>query len=145
MTPIRRWTIQPSLYWHLRKYIVSDCRLFHPLHCRGKWALAFQKNIRIGLKSPAPADQTVVCRCEEVTAGQIRTMAKIGRPGPNQIKAATRVGMGPCQGRQCGYTVNRLISAVQQRSPSDVGFYHIRPPLKPVTLGELASLHKATS
>jgi NADPH-dependent 2,4-dienoyl-CoA reductase/sulfur reductase-like enzyme len=90
----------------------------------------------------APSDETVVCRCEEVTACQIRTAAKVGLPGPNQLKAATRAGMGPCQGRQCGYTVARLIGEVQNRSPSEVGFYHIRPPLKPVTLGELASLDR---
>ncbi len=88
----------------------------------------------------APVDRTIVCRCEEISAGEIRTFARLGQPGPNQVKAATRAGMGPCQGRQCGYTITRLLSEVQRRRPSDVGFYHIRPPLKPVTLGELASL-----
>jgi NADPH-dependent 2,4-dienoyl-CoA reductase/sulfur reductase-like enzyme len=88
----------------------------------------------------APCDETVVCRCEEITAGEIRALAAVGQPGPNQIKAASRAGMGPCQGRQCGYTVMRLLCAAQNRGPAEVGFYHIRPPLKPVTLGELASL-----
>jgi NADPH-dependent 2,4-dienoyl-CoA reductase/sulfur reductase-like enzyme len=88
----------------------------------------------------APADETIVCRCEEITAGEIRAVAKIGQPGPNQIKATTRAGMGPCQGRQCGYTVTRILGAAQNRAPSEVGFFHIRPPLKPVSLGELASL-----
>ena len=88
----------------------------------------------------APADATIVCRCEEITAGDIRAQAELGRPGPNQIKAFTRAGMGPCQGRQCGYSVMHLIAATQQRPVGDVGFYRVRPPLKPVTLGELASL-----
>lgn len=92
----------------------------------------------------APADNTIVCRCEEITAGQIRAAASVGRPGPNQVKAASRAGMGPCQGRQCGYTVTRILSVAQNRAPSDVGFYHVRPPLKPVTLGELAQLHQPT-
>ncbi|MFV3131248.1 FAD-dependent oxidoreductase [Niveispirillum sp. KHB5.9] len=87
-----------------------------------------------------PADDTIICRCEEISAGEIRSLARIGRPGPNQIKAASRSGMGPCQGRQCGYSVMRIISETQQRDPADVGFYHIRPPLKPVSLGELADL-----
>ena len=52
----------------------------------------------------APSDDTIVCRCEELTAGDIRRAAAIGQPGPNQIKSYTRAGMGPCQGRQCGYT-----------------------------------------
>jgi NADPH-dependent 2,4-dienoyl-CoA reductase/sulfur reductase-like enzyme len=88
----------------------------------------------------APVDETIVCRCEEVTAGQVRALAKVGRPGPNQIKTATRAGMGPCQGRQCGYTLTRILSAAQCRSPEEVGFLHIRPPLKPITLGQIASL-----
>jgi thioredoxin reductase len=88
----------------------------------------------------APADATIVCRCEEIIAGDIRAQAVLGRPGPNQLKAFTRAGMGPCQGRQCGYTVMHLIAATQQRPVGDVGFYRVRPPLKPVTLGELASL-----
>jgi hypothetical protein len=87
-----------------------------------------------------PTDQTIVCRCEEATAGEIRALAEIGQPGPNQIKAATRTGMGPCQGSQCGYTVTRILSAAQNRPPSDVGYFHVRPPLKPVTIGELASI-----
>lgn len=88
----------------------------------------------------APSDDTIVCRCEEVTAGHIRSIAAAGRPGPNQVKAFTRAGMGPCQGRQCGYTVARILAAAEGRPVKDVGFYRIRPPLKPVTLGELASL-----
>ena len=92
----------------------------------------------------APTDETIVCRCEEITAGQLRALATVGQPGPNQLKAATRAGMGPCQGRQCGYTVTRILSAMQNRQPSEVGFFHIRSPLKPVTLGELASLNDPT-
>ncbi|MDX3810003.1 MAG: (2Fe-2S)-binding protein, partial [Bosea sp. (in: a-proteobacteria)] len=88
----------------------------------------------------APADETLVCRCEEITAGELRVRAVQGRPGPNQLKAFTRAGMGPCQGRQCGYTMAHIVAAAQNRPVEDVGFYRIRPPLKPVTLGELASL-----
>lgn len=88
----------------------------------------------------APVDETLVCRCEEVTAGELRARAVQGRPGLNQIKAFTRAGMGPCQGRQCGYTMAHIVAAAQNRPVEEVGFYRIRPPLKPVTLGELASL-----
>jgi NADPH-dependent 2,4-dienoyl-CoA reductase/sulfur reductase-like enzyme len=87
-----------------------------------------------------PSDDTIVCRCEELTAGEIRRAARIGRPGPNQIKSLTRAGMGPCQGRQCGYTVAQILARAQNRPVAEVGFYRIRPPLKPLTLGELATL-----
>ena len=88
----------------------------------------------------APSDDTIVCRCEEVTAREIYAMAQVGRPGPNQVKAFTRAGMGPCQGRQCGYTVTRILAAAENRSAAEVGFYRVRPPFKPLTLRELAAL-----
>lgn len=88
----------------------------------------------------APADGTIICRCEEVTAGQVRGWAKLGCTGPNQTKAFGRVGMGPCQGRYCGLSVTALLAAAHGMAPEAVGAYRIRPPYKPVTLGELASL-----
>jgi NADPH-dependent 2,4-dienoyl-CoA reductase/sulfur reductase-like enzyme len=87
-----------------------------------------------------PPDETVVCRCEEVTAGDIRGYAALGCLGPNQTKAFGRCGMGPCQGRYCGLTVAELLAEARGVGPEDVGYYRIRPPLKPVTLGELAQL-----
>ncbi len=83
-------------------------------------------------------DSVVVCRCEEVTAGQIRKYADLGCQGPNQTKAFGRCGMGPCQGRLCGLTVTELIADARGVTPGEVGYYRIRPPIKPVTLSELA-------
>lgn len=85
-----------------------------------------------------PDDSVIVCRCEEVTAGQIRKYTELGCQGPNQTKAFGRCGMGPCQGRLCGLTVTELIAQSRGVSPAEVGYYRIRPPIKPVTLGELA-------
>ena len=90
-----------------------------------------------------PADSTVICRCEEVAAGDIRGYAKIGCIGPNQTKAFGRAGMGPCQGRYCGLTVTVLLADANGQSPNETGYYRIRPPLKPVTLGELAAMDVA--
>jgi len=98
-----------------------------------------------GLNRPAesfrqPEGDIVVCRCEEVTAQQVRDMVKIGCEGPNQMKAFLRCGMGPCQGRLCGLTVTELIAAERKTTPPEVGYYRLRPPVKPITLAELASL-----
>jgi bacterioferritin-associated ferredoxin len=88
-----------------------------------------------------PESETVVCRCEEVTAGAIRTVAKAHDcPGPNQLKAFMRCGMGPCQGRMCGLTVVELMAECRGVSPAQIGYYRIRSPIKPVTVGELAAL-----
>jgi len=84
-------------------------------------------------------DSVVVCRCEEITAGQIRQYTRVGCQGPNQTKAFGRCGMGPCQGRLCGLTVTELIAQARNVSPAEVGYYNIRPPIKPVTIGELAA------
>ncbi len=86
-----------------------------------------------------PSDDTIVCRCEEITAGQIKTAIAEGAQGPNQAKAFTRCGMGSCQGRYCGLTVNQLFAQALGQSPAEVGYYRIRTPIKPITLGELAS------
>lgn len=90
-----------------------------------------------------PEDHTIACRCEEVTVASVRAQIAGRRPGPNQVKAFTRAGMGPCQGRQCGYTIARVLAAAEGRAVPDVGLYRVRPPLKPVTLGELAALDSA--
>ncbi len=87
-----------------------------------------------------PEGDTIACRCEEVTAQQIRETAAMGCEGPNQMKAFLRCGMGPCQGRLCGLTVTELIAEERGTTPDEVGYYRLRPPVKPITLAELASL-----
>lgn len=85
-------------------------------------------------------DGTIVCRCEEITAGKLREVAALGVPGPNQMKAFTRCGMGPCQGRLCGLTAVELLAQCRGVAAGEVGYHRLRPPVKPVTLGELAAL-----
>lgn len=92
-----------------------------------------------------PEGETIVCRCEEVTAGQVRAAADLGCEGPNQMKAFMRCGMGPCQGRLCGLTVTELIAAQRGTTPAEVGYYRLRPPVKPITVAEFASLPIAES
>ena len=88
----------------------------------------------------SPADDVIVCRCEEVTAGELREVAAHGCMGPNQAKAFTRAGMGPCQGRMCGLTVAGVIARARKLPVAEVGAFHVRPPLKPLTVGQLAEL-----
>lgn len=85
-----------------------------------------------------PTGTTIVCRCEEVTANDLRSFVELGCLGPNQAKSFGRCGMGPCQGRMCGLTVTEVIADARKVRPAEVGYYRIRPPIKPLTLGELA-------
>jgi thioredoxin reductase/bacterioferritin-associated ferredoxin len=82
-------------------------------------------------------DETIVCRCEEVTARDIRDAVRLGIKSIDRIKAVTRCGMGFCQGRMCGLTASEIMADELNLSPADVGYQRVRSPLKPVTLGQL--------
>ncbi len=83
---------------------------------------------------------TMVCRCESVSANEIRNLAELGCTGPNQARAFTRAGMGPCMGRQCGLAISGILAQETGRSMQEVGTYSIRTPVKPITLAQLANL-----
>lgn len=86
-----------------------------------------------------PTGDTIVCRCESVAASTISSLAE-QKLGPNQIKALTRCGMGKCQGRICGPVVSSIIAKSQKTEANDVGYYGIRPPIKPISVGELSDV-----
>jgi len=90
-----------------------------------------------------PQGDTIVCRCEEVTARQIVETVALGCSGPNQMKSFLRCGMGPCQGRLCGLTVTELMAQARNVDPQKIGYYRLRPPVRPITLAELAALPKS--
>ncbi|QXT39494.1 NAD(P)/FAD-dependent oxidoreductase [Gymnodinialimonas ceratoperidinii] len=84
----------------------------------------------------APVGETIVCRCEEVTAEEIRRSVAEGAQGPRQVKTATRAGMGPCQGRMCELAVRGIIA----ECGGTPDLPRTRSPIKPVSLGEMAAL-----
>ncbi|MEH6473257.1 MAG: NAD(P)/FAD-dependent oxidoreductase [Halopseudomonas sp.] len=83
-------------------------------------------------------DETVVCRCEERTVGQLKQEFERGARGPNELKMMSRCGMGPCQGRQCGHTVSELLAKWRGERVEDVGYYRLRSPMRLLTLTELS-------
>ena len=95
------------------------------------------------LVKPLPSGDTIVCRCEEISASSLRQSIEDGLRDPNQIKSLTRCGMGPCQGRMCGTTVTRIIAEETGRTVEQVGLYRPRIPVKPVSLGAWAELRNA--
>lgn len=85
------------------------------------------------LEPAAIADDAIVCRCEEVTAGDLRSLIAAGHDSPASLKRKCRVGMGRCQGRYCASLVARLTT-------SEVGEFDLfapRPPVKPVPIRAL--------
>lgn len=92
----------------------------------------------LGLAAAAPSDDTIVCRCEELSAGSLRSIIRDGATDMNHVRGVLRCGMGPCQGRSCATTLARLLKE------SNFGLepvpFRARPPLRPLPLIALANL-----
>jgi bacterioferritin-associated ferredoxin len=97
--------------------------------------------VRPGLCELA-TDTTLVCRCEEVTRGEVRAALGQGARDLQAVKLLSRLGMGACQARNCAPSAAALICAESGRPPEEAGRVNPRPPVKPVTLGTLAQLRK---
>ncbi|ATA20944.1 glycine/D-amino acid oxidase-like deaminating enzyme [Gibbsiella quercinecans] len=82
-------------------------------------------------------DDTLICRCENITLGELRNQIKQGYDTPGMLKRNTRLGMGPCQGRYCSGVAARLISEMTGRQPDVEGFFAPRVPAKPVPIAAL--------
>ncbi len=93
-------------------------------------------------QSLRPSDETILCRCENVTAGRVRQTVRDGAMGPNQVKFMLRAGMGPCQGRVCGMAVTEVVAQTLGKDLGEAGYYRIRPPLKPIPLQVIAGACK---
>jgi bacterioferritin-associated ferredoxin len=87
--------------------------------------------IKPGLFSLAD-DETLVCRCENVTAGQIRGSFTQGARDLRGMKLRTRMGMGICQGRYCAANAAAILAQEAGCSPEKMGTMSIRPPVIPV-------------
>ncbi len=86
-------------------------------------------------------DETLVCRCECVTAGEIRKAVSEGYTDVNSIKQFTRCGMGHCQGRMCGPALAEIAAVASGAAPDAVGTLHIRQPFRPITLKEYCDVN----
>ena len=79
-------------------------------------------------------DETCVCRCEEVTKGEIVEAIEMGCHSLIWIKRMTRAGMGMCQGRICGQWIVELLSEQLGLDPSQMILDTVRPPIRPVPI-----------
>lgn len=85
-------------------------------------------------------DKTILCRCENITVAEVREIVAQGVTDLNEVKAITRCGMGPCQGRMCGPVLGEIVAAELHSDMTKVGELTIRPPLKQIPLEELATM-----
>ncbi|NWE42311.1 FAD-dependent oxidoreductase [Pseudomonas yamanorum] len=80
-------------------------------------------------------DELILCRCEEVSVGEVRAVVDEGHWEVNRVKAHCRVGMGRCQGRMCGLAAAEIIAERSGRSIENVGRLRGQAPIKPLPFG----------
>ncbi len=106
--------------------------------------LASIERFRHGLETAFPfplqwaaqaPDALIVCRCEEVSAGDVRAVVDEGHWEINRVKAHCRVGMGRCQGRMCGLAAAEIIAERSGRGIEATGRLRGQAPIKPLPFG----------
>ena len=84
------------------------------------------------------SDNTFVCRCEELTMGELRELIRKGYQTVDEIRRISRAGMGPCQGRTCRQIIMQELAAATGTKMADMKTVTFRPPVKPIKLGTIA-------
>jgi bacterioferritin-associated ferredoxin len=80
----------------------------------------------------------IICRCSDVTREEIRELIRQGYTTFDEIKRITRAGMGPCQGRTCGWLILREIAAMTGQKLEDLDFHTYRQPSVGIKLKDIA-------
>lgn len=84
------------------------------------------------------ADQIMICRCEDITKERLMEVIAEGYETIDEIKRATRAGMGPCQGRTCRQLIAQELSKIYGVPMEEVLMPTFRAPVKPISMGALA-------
>jgi thioredoxin reductase len=87
--------------------------------------------------------ETIICRCEEITLGEITDGLSAAPGHVGTLKRATRVGMGRCQGRYCGPVAAQLVSAATGRPLDDKSHFAPRVPIKPISIASILAAQEA--
>ncbi len=118
------------------------------LHTKLRQHRSFQARLW-AMYQPAPRplttapDATIICRCEEITLGDLRA-GIADKPGhAGTLKRATRVGMGRCQGRYCGPVAARLVAEHTGQPLDDRSYFAPRVPIKPVSIAVILAAQEA--
>ncbi|OPX41664.1 MAG: (2Fe-2S)-binding protein [Desulfobacteraceae bacterium 4484_190.3] len=88
---------------------------------------------------PEDDDDLVICRCEEITKGEIKQAIRNGMRTLNGIKRITRAGMGLCQGQTCQRLVSQILASELGIPLSEVTPTTARAPVRPLKLSAFAT------
>ena len=83
-------------------------------------------------------DDVIICRCEDLTFGEVREWIDKGYTTYEEIKRITRTGMGPCQGKTCKEKVLKELAKAKNVSMDELDKGVERAPLQPVKLEKLS-------
>lgn len=97
------------------------------------------RSVDIGEFKPQEDDDLIICRCEEVTKGEIRKAVHEGMYTLTEIRRYLRTGMGLCQGQTCTKLVKGIIARELKISPNDLEAYTSRAPMRPIEMNILAN------
>ena len=92
------------------------------------------RSVQLGEFIPEPDDDRIVCRCEEVTKGEIRRAVHDGMFTITEIRRYLRAGMGLCQGQTCAKLVTRIVAQELQVSPAVLEPATSRAPMRPLEM-----------
>lgn len=88
----------------------------------------------IGPFVPAPDDDMLICRCEEVTKGEIRKAVHDGMWTITEVRRYLRTGMGLCQGQTCARLVKSIVARELGISPAELEPAAARAPMRPTKM-----------
>lgn len=83
---------------------------------------------------PQPDDDLVICRCEEITKGEIRRAVYDGMSTMNEVKRYLRAGMGLCQGQTCARLVRGIIARELKERANALEMTTPRSPARPIAM-----------
>ena len=93
----------------------------------------------IGTFQPEADDSIIVCRCEEITKGEIRKAVYDGMRTLTEIRRYLRTGMGLCQGQTCAKLVKSIVARELKISPEKLELATSRAPMRPTEMKILAN------
>ena len=96
----------------------------------------------IGPFIPQPDDDMMICRCEEVTKGEIRKAIHEGMVTLTEIRRYLRTGMGLCQGQTCSKLVKSIVAKELGLTPGDLEPAVSRAPMRPIEMKILGNDRK---
>jgi len=88
--------------------------------------------------APREDDGVIICRCEEITKGEIRKAVHEGMQTISELRRFLRCGMGLCQGQTCSKLVRGIVAAELAIPQSELGLATSRAPMRPTEMGAWA-------